>query len=112
MRAAIFHEPHRVEAGDRPDASLREPADAVVRVVPACVRGTDLWFYRGDSPFKPGPIGHEFIGVVEDLGAEVQPIRKGRSGDRIVHVLRQHVSALPPRDHVGVPERRHLSDER
>ena len=77
MRAAVFLKPHRVEAGDRPDASLREPTDAVVRVALACVCGTDLWFYRGDSPFKPGPIGHEFIGVVEDVGAEVQQISKG-----------------------------------
>ena len=77
MRAAIFHEPHRVEAGDRPDASLREPTDAVVRVLLACVCGSDLWYYRGDSPFEPGPIGHEFIGVVEDVGAEVEHISKG-----------------------------------
>jgi threonine dehydrogenase-like Zn-dependent dehydrogenase len=77
MRAAIFHEPHRVEAGDRPDASLREPTDAVVRVALACVCGSDLWYYRGDSPFAPGPIGHEFIGVVEDVGTEVEQIDKG-----------------------------------
>jgi threonine dehydrogenase-like Zn-dependent dehydrogenase len=77
MRAAIFHEPHRVDAGDRPDASLREPTDAVVRVVLACVCGSDLWYYRGDSPFEPGPIGHEFIGVVEDVGADVAHIAKG-----------------------------------
>lgn len=77
MRAAIFHEPHRVEAGDRPDASLREPTDAVVRVVLACVCGSDLWYYRGDSPFEPGPIGHEFIGIDEDVGAEVRHIRTG-----------------------------------
>jgi threonine dehydrogenase-like Zn-dependent dehydrogenase len=49
----------------------------VVRVALACVCGTDLWFYRGDSPFKPRPIGHEFIGVVEDVGAEVQQISGG-----------------------------------
>jgi threonine dehydrogenase-like Zn-dependent dehydrogenase len=76
MRAAIFHGPHRVEAGDRPDAGLREPTDAVVRVALACVCGTDR-FYRGDSPFKPGPIGHEFIGVVEAVGAEVEQIGTG-----------------------------------
>ena len=45
-----------------------EPTDAIVRVVLACVCGSDLWYYRGDSPFEPGPIGHEFIGVVEDIG--------------------------------------------
>src|SRR4051794_36860701 len=77
MRAAIFHEPHRVEAGDRPDASLREPTDAVVSVVLACVCGSDLWYYRGDSDFAPGPIGHEFIGVVEDTGSAVSNLNNG-----------------------------------
>src|SRR3954453_2283190 len=77
MRAALFHEPHRVEAGDRPDASLADPPDAIVRVVLACVCGSDLWYYRGDSPFEPGPIGHEFIGVVEDVGTEVRGVAKG-----------------------------------
>jgi threonine dehydrogenase-like Zn-dependent dehydrogenase len=77
MRAAIFHEPRRIEAGDRPDPSLHEPTDAIVRVVIACVCGSDLWYYRGDSEFEPGPIGHEFVGVVEDAGADVSNIAKG-----------------------------------
>jgi threonine dehydrogenase-like Zn-dependent dehydrogenase len=77
MRAAIFHEPRRIDVGDRPDPSLREPTDAIVRVVLACVCGSDLWYYRGDSEFAPGPIGHEFIGVVEDVGAQVTDIKKG-----------------------------------
>jgi threonine dehydrogenase-like Zn-dependent dehydrogenase len=77
MRAALFVEPHRVEAGDRPDAAIADPTDAVVRVVLACVCGSDLWYYRGDTPFQPGPIGHEFIGVVEDVGADVRQIAKG-----------------------------------
>src|SRR3954447_2634323 len=76
MRAAIFHEPRRIEAGERPDPSLKEPTDAVVRVVLACVCGSDLWYYRGDSDFAPGPIGHEFIGVVEDVGAEVSNLNR------------------------------------
>ena len=77
MRTAIFLEPHRVEPGDRPDAAIALATDAVVRVVLACVCGSDLWYYRGDSPFAPGPIGPEFIGVVEDVGAEVRHIAKG-----------------------------------
>jgi len=77
MRAAIFHEPGSVTAGERPDAALRESTDAVVRVVLACVCGSDLWFYRGESPFEPGPIGHEFIGVVEDVGDEVTAVERG-----------------------------------
>jgi len=77
MRAALFKAPRSIEVGDRPDASISEPTDAVVRVTLACVCGSDLWYYRGDSEFEPGPIGHEFVGVVEDVGAEVQDIAKG-----------------------------------
>src|SRR3954466_1464679 len=77
MRAAIFHEPRSVTAGDRRDPSIVEPTDAIVRVVLACVCGSDLWYYRGDSPFEPGPIGHEFVGVVEDVGADVTNLSKG-----------------------------------
>src|SRR3954452_503012 len=77
MRAAIFQEPRSITVGDRPDARVVEPTDAVVRVVPACVCGSDLWYYRGDSPFEPGPIGHEFIGVVEDVGSDVAAVKRG-----------------------------------
>src|ERR671939_1974465 len=77
MRAAIFEGPHSITVGERPDAHIVEPTDAVVRVVLACVCGSDLWYFRGDSPFEPGPIGHEFIGVVEDIGADVATVKKG-----------------------------------
>ena len=77
MRAAIFNEPRSITAGERPDPAIVEPTDAIVRVVLACVCGSDLWYYRGESPFAPGPIGHEFVGVVEDVGADVHHIAKG-----------------------------------
>jgi threonine dehydrogenase-like Zn-dependent dehydrogenase len=77
MRAAIFNEPGSITTGDRPDPTIVEPTDAIVRVVLACVCGSDLWYYRGDSPFQPGPIGHEFVGVVEDVGAEVSGVKRG-----------------------------------
>jgi threonine dehydrogenase-like Zn-dependent dehydrogenase len=77
MRAALFIEPHRVEAGDRRDPVIVEPTDAIVRVVLACVCGSDLWYYRGDSPLEHGPIGHEFVGVVEDVGVEVSTVKRG-----------------------------------
>ena len=78
MRAAIFNEPRSITVGDRRDPVIAEPTDAIVRVVLACVCGSDLWYYRGDSPFEPGPIGHEFIGVVEDVGADVSRLCAGR----------------------------------
>jgi threonine dehydrogenase-like Zn-dependent dehydrogenase len=77
MRAAIFQAPYQVGPGDRPDAAIREDTDAIVRVALACVCGSDLWLYRGQTPFEPGPIGHEFIGVVEEVGAEVKTILRG-----------------------------------
>jgi threonine dehydrogenase-like Zn-dependent dehydrogenase len=77
MHAAIFAGPHRIEAGDRPDPAITVPTDAVVRVVLACVCGSDLWYYRGESPHDLGPIGHEFIGVVTEVGAAVTAIATG-----------------------------------
>jgi threonine dehydrogenase-like Zn-dependent dehydrogenase len=77
MRAAIFNGPWAVVLGERPDPVIQEPTDAVVRVVLGCVCGSDLWYYRGESPHAAGSIGHEFIGVVEQAGAEVRGVRAG-----------------------------------
>jgi threonine dehydrogenase-like Zn-dependent dehydrogenase len=77
VRAAIFNEPGSVSVGERRDAALAEPTDAVVRVTHACVCGSDLWYYRGDTPFEQGPIGHEFVGVVEEVGSDVRDVKKG-----------------------------------
>jgi len=77
MRAAIYGGPHSIELGERPDPVIKEPTDAVVRVVFGSVCGSDLWYYRGESPHALGPIGHEFVGVVEETGKEVRDIRKG-----------------------------------
>ncbi len=77
MRAALFNGPKDITVGDRPDPVIQAPTDAVVRVVLACVCGSDLWYYRGQSEHAVGSIGHEFIGIVEDVGAEVARIRRG-----------------------------------
>src|SRR3981081_4633048 len=69
MRAAIFQGPKDITVGERQDPVVQASTDAVVRVVLACVCGSDLWYYRGESPHAVGSIGHEFIGVVEDIGA-------------------------------------------
>ena len=67
MRAAVFAQPGKIEIVDRPDPQIVNPTDAVVRVVLACVCGSDMWFYRGQTPYEAGrPVGHEFIAVVED----------------------------------------------
>jgi threonine dehydrogenase-like Zn-dependent dehydrogenase len=77
MKAAIYGGPLDLTVGDRPDPHIQEPTDAIVRVVLGSVCGSDLWYYRGDSPHALGPIGHEFIGVVEQTGAGVATLHAG-----------------------------------
>jgi threonine dehydrogenase-like Zn-dependent dehydrogenase len=77
MRAAVYNGRRSIDIADRPDPVVAAPTDAIVRVVLACVCGSDLWYYRGESPHALGPIGHEFIGVVEDVGSDVAGIAQG-----------------------------------
>jgi threonine dehydrogenase-like Zn-dependent dehydrogenase len=77
MRATVYLGPHALEVVERPDPVIKEPTDAVVRVSLGCVCGSDLWYFRGESPHAVGPIGHEFIGIVEDIGADVLGLGKG-----------------------------------
>jgi threonine dehydrogenase-like Zn-dependent dehydrogenase len=77
VRAAIFGGPRELVVGERPDPTIQMASDAIVRVTLACVCGSDLWYYRGLSPHDPGAIGHEFIGVVDEVGAEVRDLRPG-----------------------------------
>jgi threonine dehydrogenase-like Zn-dependent dehydrogenase len=78
MRATVFEEPHRVRVTNVPDPQIRLAGDAVVRVLRACICGSDLWFYRGVSQWEAGwRTGHEFLGLVEETGAEVRTVRRG-----------------------------------
>ena len=78
MKAAIFKGKGAIELRQRPDPTIKVPTDAVVRVALTCVCGSDLWYYRGQSDYTPGsPIGHEFVGVVEQVGDRVKKIAKG-----------------------------------
>jgi threonine dehydrogenase-like Zn-dependent dehydrogenase len=77
MKAAIFKSKGNIELGDRPDPKIQDQTDAVVRVVRGCVCGSDLWYYRGINPHKEGSIGHEFIGIVDQVGSSVDNLTKG-----------------------------------
>jgi threonine dehydrogenase-like Zn-dependent dehydrogenase len=78
MHAAVLHSAHDVRLESVPDPVLSTGGDAIVRVVAACVCGSDLWPYRGvtDTP-KPRRIGHEFVGVVEEVGSDVTTVSVG-----------------------------------
>lgn len=78
MRATVIHAPHDIRVEEVADPVVRQPADAVVRVLRACICGSDLWAYRGESARQPGQrIGHEFLGVVEATGADVTVFAPG-----------------------------------
>ena len=77
MRAAIFNGPHDITVAERRDPRIEQPTDAVVRVVLGCVCGSDLWYWRGESPHDRGPIGHEFIGIVQETGGAVKGLKPG-----------------------------------
>ena len=77
MKAAIFKGTGTIAVEERPKPTIGEPTDAVVRVVLACVCGSDLWYYRGESDHPVGSIGHEFIGVVDEIGTDVRTVAVG-----------------------------------
>jgi threonine dehydrogenase-like Zn-dependent dehydrogenase len=79
MRGAVLHVPGDVRVEDRPDPKIEQPTDAVIRVAATCVCGSDLWPYRGiEDVTGPAPMGHEYVGVVEEVGSEVRDIRPGQ----------------------------------
>ncbi|HEY8978634.1 MAG TPA: zinc-dependent alcohol dehydrogenase family protein [Streptomyces sp.] len=78
MRATIFHGPYDMRVENVPEPVVQLPTDAVVRVLRACICGSDLWAYRGETARKAGQrIGHEFLGTVEAVGADVSTVRVG-----------------------------------
>ncbi|RBY75793.1 IMP dehydrogenase [Geodermatophilus sp. TF02-6] len=79
MRGAVLHAPGDVRVEDRPDPRIEQPTDAVIRLAATCVCGSDLWPYRGiEEVNEPAPMGHEYVGVVEEVGSDVRTIRPGQ----------------------------------
>ena len=79
MRAVIMYGPGDVRVEDRPDPAIHKPTDAIIRLTATCVCGSDLWPYRGiEAVTAPAPMGHEYVGIVEEIGADVTSIRPGQ----------------------------------
>jgi threonine dehydrogenase-like Zn-dependent dehydrogenase len=83
MRASIYYGAGDIRIETVADPKLVEPTDAIVRITHACICGSDLWFYRGDAKgWQPGwRTGHEWMGVVEDVGSAVASVK---AGDRVI----------------------------
>ena len=78
MRGAVIHGPRDVRFEDRPAPKIEKPTDAIIRISAACVCGSDLWPYRGANPItEPTPMGHEYCGVVEEVGKAVTSVKPG-----------------------------------
>jgi threonine dehydrogenase-like Zn-dependent dehydrogenase len=79
VRGTVLYGPRDVRSEERPDPTIVEPTDAIIRLSAACVCGSDLWPYRGaDLVAEPTPMGHEYVGVVEEVGSEVRLIEPGQ----------------------------------
>lgn len=78
MRATLIYGAGDVRVGEVPDPALHQPTDALVRVLGACICGSDLWPYGSRPSTEHGDrIGHEFLGVVEEVGSEVSGFQRG-----------------------------------
>jgi threonine dehydrogenase-like Zn-dependent dehydrogenase len=79
MRGAVLYAPGDIRVEERDDPGLVEPTDAILRLSAACVCGSDLWPYRGIEAVQgPSPMGHEYVGIVQEVGSQVQNIRPGQ----------------------------------
>ncbi|MGN9789553.1 zinc-dependent alcohol dehydrogenase family protein [Streptomyces sp. OZ13] len=79
MRGAVIHAPGDVRFETLDDPMILKPTDAVIRTAVTCVCGSDLWPWRGlDATDEAHPMGHEYVGFVEEVGSEVTAVRPGQ----------------------------------
>jgi len=79
MKGAVLYGPGDIRFEDRDDPKIVEPTDAILRLAATCVCGSDLWPYRGLQPIDgPTHMGHEYCGIVEEVGSAVKSIKPGQ----------------------------------
>ena len=79
MKGTVLHGPRDIRFEDRPEPTIIQPTDAILRLSATCICGSDLWPYRGIAEVaKPTPMGHEYCGIVEEVGREVRNIKPGQ----------------------------------
>ena len=110
MRGAVIHGPRDVRFEERETPKIEKPTDAVIRISAACVCGSDLWPYRGANPItSPTPMGHEYCGIVEEVGSAVRRVKPGQfvigsffaSDDTCPHCRAGYHSSCQHRELVG-----------
>jgi threonine dehydrogenase-like Zn-dependent dehydrogenase len=122
VKGAVLYAPGDVRVTERDEPKVIEPTDAIIKMSATCVCGSDLWPYRGIEPVEgPVPMGHEYVGIVEEVGSEVRTVKPGqfvvgsffasdntceicRAGYQSSCVHRQPVGALGAQaEHLRVP---------
>src|SRR6185369_11220809 len=79
MQATVLYGEHDIRFEDRPEPTIVEASDAILRLPLTCICGSDLWPYRGiQAVSSPVPMGHEYCGVVEEVGGGVTSIKPGQ----------------------------------
>ncbi len=79
MRGTLIYGPRDVRSEQRPEPEIINPTDAIIRVTASCVCGSDLWDYRGINTItEPTPMGHEYVGIVEEVGSDVHLVTVGQ----------------------------------
>jgi len=79
VRQAVIRAPGDIRVEQRDKPTIRKPTDAIIRVTAACVCGSDLWPFRGVEPVgDPHPMGHEYVGIVAEVGSAVATIVLGQ----------------------------------
>jgi threonine dehydrogenase-like Zn-dependent dehydrogenase len=77
MKGVVMHSPGDVRVEEREDPTIIEPTDAIIRIAATCICGSDLWPYRGAEPAEHLLMGHEYVGVVEEIGSDVKTVKPG-----------------------------------
>ena len=107
MKGTVLYGPRDVRFEDREEPRIEKPTDAIIRISATCVCGSDLWPYRGIQKIdQPTPMGHEYCGIVEEVGSAVQECKARPVRDRLILYLRQYMPELRGRIPVWMPESR------
>src|SRR5438270_13195366 len=79
MKGTVLYGPRDVRYEERQEPKILQPTDAIIRLSVTCVCGSDLWPYRGIQPIaEPSAMGHEYCGIVEEVGSAVKTLKKGQ----------------------------------
>ena len=79
MKGAVLYGPRDIRFVEREEPKIVHPTDVIINLSATCVCGSDLWPYRGvDASSQPTPMGHEYCGIVEEVGSAVRKVRRGQ----------------------------------